>query len=57
MNRHDAKEIAQIAGMLILVAAFFAAVWFFHNWNDRRRAAIYADEFQRRGMAPQAVPK
>lgn len=42
---------------VIVVLLFLAAVaWANLAW-EKWRASIYADEFQRRGLAPQAVPK
>lgn len=55
--KHSAWETAQAVGTVVVVVAIMAACWFLNDWNDRRRARIYAEEFQRRGMAPQAVPK
>lgn len=57
MDEDNLREVVKGFVMLILVAALLVAGWLFDQWNSRQRAAIYADEFQRRGMAPQAVPK
>lgn len=44
-------------GAIVALLLFLAAVaWWNVAW-EKWRASIYADEFQRRGLAPQAVPK
>ncbi len=42
---------------VIAVLAFLAAVLWCNLLWERWKAGVYAEEFQRRGMAPQAVPK
>ncbi len=50
-------ETAVVIGTLIAIVLFFAAVaWCNIAW-ERWKAGVYAEEFQRRGLAPQAVPK
>lgn len=56
-NKPEVSEAWTIFGAVIAVASFLAAVaWCNMAW-ERWKASVYADEFQRRGMAPQAVPK
>lgn len=56
-GRASPRDIAIACGGLLAVSLFIAAVaWCNIAW-ERWKAGIYAEEFQRRGMAPQAVPK
>jgi len=44
--------------VLVLLLVVFGIVGFWlKDWDDRRRASILADEFQKRGMVPTEVRK